>query len=89
MGPSGKAYNEVKAILNKLDRSIDDARRRRTDTGRPTSPVVSGAVPPSASAANITTTLLGTGGTIPTPTPTPPRAPSQFGRAQPLRPNGT
>ena len=29
MGSSGKAFDEVKAILGKLDRSIDQARHKR------------------------------------------------------------
>ena len=33
MGPTGKSYNDVKAILGKLDRHIDDARSRRLHTG--------------------------------------------------------
>ncbi len=85
MGPSNKAYNEVKAILGKLDRSIDDARKRRLDTNpRMAPPPVSTASPTSTTA----TTFLG--GTSATPTAAAPnnRPASIFGRAQPLRPTG-
>ncbi len=30
MGPTEKSFNQVKAILGKLDRSIDEVRARRT-----------------------------------------------------------
>ncbi len=85
MGPSNKAYNEVKAILGKLDRSIDDARKRRLDTGpRSVAPAVIAATPLAASPS----TLLGGSSASASASPTPPRQPSVFGRAQPLRPNG-
>lgn len=31
MGPSEKSFNQVKAILGKLDRNIDQLRERRTN----------------------------------------------------------
>lgn len=33
MSTSERAFNQVKAILNKLDRSIDEAREKRTRPG--------------------------------------------------------
>lgn len=48
MGPTGKSYNDVKAILGKLDRHIDDARSRRLHTG----PASSGPDQPVNSAAS-------------------------------------
>jgi len=35
MATSREAFTQVKDILRKLDRSIDDARERRTGTDRP------------------------------------------------------
>jgi|GEM_PF-6198974 len=35
MGQTDRAFNQVKAILSKLDRSIDEARRRRLDASDP------------------------------------------------------
>lgn len=83
MSPSNKAYNEVKAILGKLDRSIDDARKRRLDTNPRVSAVPASAptIPPNP------TTLLGSASTSATP-PAGTRQASIFGRAQPLRPSG-
>ncbi|GMV25616.1 MAG: hypothetical protein AMXMBFR58_16470 [Phycisphaerae bacterium] len=82
MGPSNKAYNEVKAILGKLDRSIDDARKRRLDTG-PRSVAPTPVSPTSITATP--STLLGSASATP---PVPTRPTSVFGRAQPLRPSG-
>jgi hypothetical protein len=35
MGPSEKSFNQVRSILGKLDRSIDEARARRTQPPAP------------------------------------------------------
>ena len=83
MGPSNKAYNEVKAILGKLDRSIDDARKRRLDTGPRSTPPTQ--VSPTSITASPSTLL---GATAASATPTGTRPTSVFGRAQPLRPSG-
>ncbi|HRJ50631.1 MAG: hypothetical protein KF787_01820 [Phycisphaeraceae bacterium] len=84
MGPTNKAYNEVKAILGKLDRSIDDARKRRLDTGprTPSTPVPAPVLPPASQ-----DTLLGNGSSNAAPPPAM-RPSSIFGRAQPIRPTG-
>jgi hypothetical protein len=40
MSTSERAFNQVKAILRKLDRSIDEAREKRTHTGSEPAPSV-------------------------------------------------
>ena len=72
MSTSDRAFNQVKAILNKLDRSIDEAREKRLHPGVP-APAAPAAAPTPARA--------------PAPTPSANGNGSGFGRAQPLRPN--
>ncbi|MCC6428359.1 MAG: hypothetical protein IT435_16250 [Phycisphaerales bacterium] len=85
MSPSNKAYNEVKAILGKLDRSIDDARKRRLDTSpRGSAPIPAAASPISTNGS----TLLGAAPIAPAAATPANRPTSIFGRAQPLRPSG-
>lgn len=92
MGPTDKAFNQVKNILGKLDRNIDDVRNKRLHP-EPASPVLpagrseNGTVP----AVN-STTLIGvpkqTPAAVATPaasTATQPR--STFGRARPILPD--
>jgi hypothetical protein len=62
--------NQVRAILNKLDRSIDEARERRLQPPAPPMP----APPPAPVAARPVNTGSG-----------PPTTTSQYGRAQPLQ----
>ncbi len=38
MGPSEKSFNQVRSILGKLDRSIDEARQKRTQVAVPPPP---------------------------------------------------
>ncbi len=38
MGPSEKSFNQVRSILGKLDRSIDEARQKRTQVAPPPAP---------------------------------------------------
>lgn len=38
MGPSEKSFNQVRSILGKLDRSIDEARAKRTQVPPPSVP---------------------------------------------------
>jgi len=38
MGPSEKSFNQVRSILGKLDRSIDEARQKRTQVAPPPPP---------------------------------------------------
>ncbi len=73
MSTSERTFNQVKAILNKLDRAVDDARNKRTTptpapAPAPVAPAVSAPVAPMAS------------------TPSPNKPASQYGRAQPIRP---
>jgi hypothetical protein len=52
MGPSEKAFNQVKSILGKLDRSIDQLReQRKTPAPVATQPVPARVEPPKAPAA--------------------------------------
>lgn len=76
MGPSEKSFNQVKAILGKLDRNIDQLRERRS-TGRDVEP----AKPASNEAPR-------SGSVAPAPAVAPAtfaRA-SQYGRATPIPP---
>ncbi len=59
MDSNGKAFNEVRALLNKMDRSIDDARTKRL--GPP-----AGSVNPSQNnhASNGTNGINGINGTV-------------------------
>ena len=53
MGPSEKAFNQVKSILGKLDRSIDQLREQRKTPPAPvaTQPAPGRIEPPKAPAA--------------------------------------
>lgn len=70
MGPSEKSFDQVKSILGKLDRSIDQLRAKRT----------SPAVPEPAPRVQSTPAQA-----IPAAIPSS-RASSVFGRATPLPP---
>lgn len=71
MGPSEKSFNQVKSILGKLDRSIDEARNRRTHVAPVTPTAPKPVLSPSRQAA-------------PTPPPAPMPIRPGPGRAQPL-----
>jgi hypothetical protein len=73
MGPSEKAFNQVKSILGKLDRSIDQLREQRTAPPAPATPVPHQRVEPPKPA--------------PTPAPQPYRSASGYGRATPITPS--
>jgi hypothetical protein len=80
---SERTMNQVRAILNKLDRSIDEARERRTHPEpapiQPTAPRAEKAAPGSMATP-----------VLPAATAAPVRETSPFGRAQPLnRPQNT
>lgn len=82
MGPSDKAFNQVKNILGKLDRSIDEVRNKRL-TPEPTPvPVQSSSVVASP------TTLIGVPKQAPAAAPAAASAPARsgFGRARPILP---
>lgn len=76
MGTSDHTISQVKAILGKLDRSIDQLRARRT-TPAP-------AVPAGVNGTHMSSHLIGA--PAPVAAPTPPPAPGGQLRAQPLRP---
>lgn len=79
MSTSDRTMNQVRAILQRLDRSIDQARERRTQPGP--APLASAPMPAPAPAPTPSTAPVSTGTT---PAATPARPPSPFGRAQPL-----
>lgn len=68
MSTSDRTINQVRAILNKLDRSIDEAREKRTHVPPPPAAPVPAPAAPTALA--------------PAPAQTPTQ--SQYGRAQPM-----
>jgi len=74
MSTSERTFNQVKAILSKLDRAVDDARNRRTT--------------PSAPAAAVAPVPIAPIATAPAPVAAP-KSTSQYGRAQPIRPAST
>jgi hypothetical protein len=71
MGPSEKSFNQVKNILGKLDRSIDEARNRRTHVPVAPAPAPKPVLSPARQA-------------MPTPPPAPIPVRQGPGRAQPL-----
>lgn len=96
MGTDGQAFNRVKNLLGKLDRSIDEARDKRlgkVPTDGPAIGAPAQATPSQASRPLGPSTLIGQG-SAPPPQPAPPAisgtpAPpetskSGFGRAKPL-----
>ena len=72
MSTSKHTFDQVKSILGKLDRSIDDARAKRLDGDRP---IAGGGAPTAAPAA------------IPAASPAPPRADFQAARPLRATPN--
>ncbi len=84
MAANGKAFDQVKAILGKLDRQVDEARHKRLgDDDLPIHPVRNSASP----AATDTPTTNGS------PDPNGPNAgmparQSKYGRARPLNRTG-
>lgn len=51
MGPSEKSFNQVKNILGKLDRSIDQIRTKRTSPPAPMHPSAEATRPPQSAPA--------------------------------------
>ncbi|MDX2131482.1 MAG: hypothetical protein SFY69_05480 [Planctomycetota bacterium] len=72
MGPSEKTFNQVKSILGKLDRSIDQLRAQRTSPAPPAQAIAPEPARPVAPAPN---------------PPAAHRPTSIFGRATPIRSN--
>ncbi|MEZ6235598.1 MAG: hypothetical protein R3B68_15540 [Phycisphaerales bacterium] len=91
MSQPQKAFNEVRAILGKLDRSREALRQRDTDAQTPPEPQDRPAGQP-----NTPTSQPNPGAQNPQPqreqakqaTQQAPRPGSKFGRAQPIRPAG-
>lgn len=77
MGPSEKAFNQVRSILGKLDRNIDQLRTQRT------TPATAVAAPAPVQSISQDRMVPGSSaGAAPAPT----RATSVYGRATPLPP---
>lgn len=79
MSTSDRTLNQVRAILTKLDRSIDEAREKRTHTG----PVAAPAPTPVATAQAAAVVAPIPPKVAPVP-PAPSTPGSQYGRAQPM-----
>ena len=80
MENNGKAFNEVRALLNKMDRSIDDARSKRLGP-----PIGSPQQSPKASSAGSVDLDQEVGGSTPArPMTELQRKRASFGRAKPL-----
>lgn len=85
MQPSESAFDRVKSLLGKMDRSIDDARRRRLDDPHEE------AGDPGTKLAQTNTDhkdlpiTNGTPNGENSPEPAPDRPTSKYGRARPLR----
>lgn len=52
MGTDGQAFNKVKNLLNRMDRSIDEARDKRLGRGPADGPLIGAAAAPAPSAAH-------------------------------------
>ncbi|MBU6413129.1 MAG: hypothetical protein KGS45_06620 [Planctomycetes bacterium] len=77
MRPSEKSFDQVKNILGKLERNIDELRSRR-ESPEPAAAPVAQPIPSSPARPG-----------QPVAAPTQPRANSAFGRATPMRPTGS
>lgn len=93
MSQPKKAFNEVRAILGKLDRSREELRQKPAGSQNPAPPVPAPASVPSAPVPGSMT--IGTARPAAAPMPgvgpakpqtLPPTPGSRFGRAQPIRP---
>lgn len=77
MAEHGRAYNEVKELLGKLDRSIDDARDKRLHGDRPEPEPIQPRREPEPRKVEEPNGVVN-----------PPRpGASKYGKARPLRPN--
>ncbi|HZW08793.1 MAG TPA: hypothetical protein VFF69_02735 [Phycisphaerales bacterium] len=87
MHPSSNAFDRVKSLLGKLDRSIEDARRRRLTDGDEPDPEIEG---PAAETQTKSDQSVGLNALDAKPEPTRAEAPSRttsskYGRARPIR----
>jgi hypothetical protein len=94
MGSSGKAFDEVKAILGKLDRSIDQARHKRLgpdelETSENHSDADSGLIgrgePSPDTVVGRADAPKAPSAPVPNQAPARARSASEYGRARPLR----
>ena len=83
MGPSEKAFQQVRNILGKLDRNIDQLRSQRTTPPSSPATVVGREIIPAA--ADLVVPSSGVGRQAGTAA-TPPRPASIYGRATPIPP---
>lgn len=86
MGSDRKAFDEVKALLNKLDRSIDEARHRRL--GPDDEPEAAAEDPAETPREDRNATVIGrpSGGPSKPSNAARPRRGAQYGRAKPIGP---
>jgi len=89
MGSTGKAFDEVKAILGKLDRSIDQARSRRLGPDEVPQEAASDDEMIGRREEDASTVVGGTPSARPAaPNKGRARPASEYGRARPLRRDG-
>lgn len=79
------AFNEVRAILGKLDRSIDEARSRRLEPDHPVRRDPAPSTPTTRESADMDREIGGSG--TPSPKTELQRKGASFGRAKPLNRN--
>lgn len=82
-----RAFNEVKALLNKLDRGIDEAREKRLEGDREEPPVARPTSAPSVQDQYIGGLPSTPAAPVPTSENEPSKPASPFGRARPIRQN--
>lgn len=82
-----RAFNEVKALLNKLDRGIDEAREKRLEGDKEPSAGAQPSAPPSIQDQYIGGKPAAPAATAPTSENLPTKPASPFGRARPIRQN--
>lgn len=94
MGSSGKAFDEVKAILGKLDRSIDQARHKRLgpdeaetseNPDAPESELIGRGEPSPDTVVGRASAPKPPSAPVPNQAPARARSASEYGRARPLR----
>jgi len=91
MGPSEKSFRQVKDILGKLDRSIDELRNRRTtpasEAPEPVPSPINSLTLGAGSVPAVQPRLAGSAPSLPPPGSSPaPARKSNYGRATPLPP---
>lgn len=82
-----RAFNEVKALLNKLDRGIDEAREKRLEGDKDHSSPPAPPATPSPQDQYIGGTPPAPAAPAPTSENVPTKPASPFGRARPIRQN--